>query len=118
MTSILRVWSSAGCVLVVGTEAGIADAVPAGVIGASGGLSDGLDGVGACLRSGWSDGEKDRISVSGGLAMEFGLGGIGAPAVGELEGDRAVGCGLGVDGDADGKRAAIERQDAGLRSRR
>ncbi len=43
------------------------------------------------------------------------LSGIGAPAVGKFERDGAVGCGLRVDGDADGKRAAIERKDAGLR---
>ena len=43
------------------------------------------------------------------------LGGIGAPAVGKLERDGSVGCGLGVDGDADRESTAIERQDAGLR---
>ena len=38
-----------GRVLVVGTQARIADAVPAGIVAAPAGLRDGLDGVGASL---------------------------------------------------------------------
>ena len=76
-----------GCVLVVRAQAGIADAVPAGLVVAAGGMCDRLDGVGAGLRLGRRNGEQDRIGVAGGLAMELGLCGLGAPAFGELERD-------------------------------
>ena len=60
-----------GRVLVVGAQAGVADAVPAGIIAASAGLRDGLDGVGAGLCGGRGDGEEDGIGIARGLAMEL-----------------------------------------------
>ena len=104
-----------GCVLVVRAQASVADAVPSGFIGAARRLSDSLDGVCAGLRGRRRDGEEDRVGVAGCLAMEVGLGRIGAPAVGKFERDGAFGCGLCVDCDTDRKRAAVEGQDAGLR---
>ena len=42
------------------------------------------------------------------------LGRIGAPAVGEFERHCAIGRGLGMDRDANGQCAAVERENAGL----
>ena len=104
-----------GRVLVIGTQARVADTVPAGIVSAAAGLRDGLDGVGAGLSGGRRDGEKDRIGIARGLAMELRLCGIGVPAVGKFEGDGAVGRGLGVDSDTNWERTSVEGEDAGLR---
>ncbi len=100
--------------MVVRTQAGVADAVPAGIVGVPAGLRDGLDGVGASLCGGRRDGEENGLGISRGLAMELRLGGSERQPSGSLSVDRAFGRGLGVDRDANRQCAAVERQDARL----
>jgi len=102
-----------GADLVIGQQAGVADALPAGCVFVTGGVGDGLDWIGAGLSGGGRDAEEERLGVTGGGAMECGLRGIGGPAGGKFQFDRAVGWALGMDGDADGEGGAIGREDAG-----
>ena len=102
-------------VLVVGPQAGVADALPADGVVFAIHVRDGLDGVGARghVACG-SNGKHERLGVARALEMEGLLRGIGAPAFGQLQIDGSFGRVLGVDGDADGQRRTVERQNAGF----